>query len=188
MKESIGEIKNSLEYALSIVLILWVVHIAQWLFGFDLYSLGIFPRSIDGVLGIITSPFIHGDFQHLIANSIPMVILTALIFFFYKKKVFLIYTFIWISAGLLTWIIGRPSWHIGASSVIYGLASFLVFAGFFSKNFKLIIVSVVVLVLYSGLVWGIFPGDARISWEGHLSGAIAGLIWAYVFRKSLKNI
>lgn len=186
MKESVREIKNSLEYALSIVLVFWVVHIVQWLFGLEFYSLGVFPRSVDGLLGIITSPFIHGDFQHLIANSIPMVVLTALVFFFYKKKVFLIYSLIWITAGLLTWIIGRPSWHIGASSVIYGLASFLVFAGFFSKNFKLIIVSVIILILYSSLVWGIFPGDTRISWEGHLSGAIAGLIWAYIFRKSLK--
>ncbi len=186
MKESVREIKNSLEYALSIVLVFWVVHIVQWLLGLEFYSLGVFPRSVDGLLGIITSPFIHGDFQHLIANSIPMVVLTALVFFFYKKKVFLIYSLIWITAGLLTWIIGRPSWHIGASSVIYGLASFLVFAGFFSKNFKLIIVSIIVLILYSSLVWGIFPGDTRISWEGHLSGAIAGLIWAYIFRKSLK--
>lgn len=184
MKKSIEEIKISLEYALSIVFVLWLVHFAQLLFGVELYSLGVYPRSIYGALGIITSPFIHGDLHHLLANSVPMVVLTSLYFFFYKKKY--IYILIWITAGFLTWVIGRPSWHIGASSVIYGLASLLIFAGFFSKNFKLIVISIIVLISYSGLVWGIFPGDARISWEGHLSGVIAGLIWAYIYRKRLK--
>jgi len=188
MKESIIQIKNSFEYALSIVVILWIIHIVQWLLGLDLSSLGIYPRSTYGALGIITSPFIHGSFQHLIANTIPLAFFTTLLFFFYKKKVFLVYVLIWITSGLFTWIIGRPAWHIGASSVIYGLASFLVFGGLFSKNFKLIIVAVAVAVLYSGLIWGIFPGDEQISWEGHLSGAIAGLIWAYCFKGSLKNI
>ncbi|NDV94926.1 rhomboid family intramembrane serine protease [Dysgonomonas sp. 521] len=188
MKESVKRIKDSLEYALSIALVLWIIHIVQWLFHLNLASLGVYPRSLDGALGIVTSPFIHGDFQHLIANTVPFIVLTALTFFFYKKKAVVIYLLIWFTSGLLTWIIGRSAWHIGASSVIYGLASFLIFGGLFSKNFKLIAVSVIVLLLYSGLVWGIFPGDGGVSWEGHLSGAISGLIWAYSFRKSLERI
>lgn len=188
MKESLIKIKNSFEYALSIVVVLWIIHIVQWLFGLDFSSLGIFPRSIYGALGIITSPFIHGNFQHLIANTIPFAFFTTLLFLFYKKKAYLIFLLIWVTSGFFTWIIGRPAWHIGASSVIYGLASFLVFGGLFSKNFKLIILAIAIALLYSGLIWGIFPSDEQISWEGHLSGAVAGVLLAYSFRGSLKNI
>ncbi|WP_051697724.1 rhomboid family intramembrane serine protease [Prevotella sp. 10(H)] len=189
MKVTLKEAKTSLEYALSILIILWIIRIVQSLFGLDFfYTLGVYPRETFGLAGIITAPLIHGNFEHLIANTLPMFFLTFLIFFFYKKNVFLIYLLTWITSGFLTWLIGRPSWHIGASSVIYAMASFLIFGGIFSRNFKLIIASVIVVVLYSGLIWGIFPSNNGVSWEGHLSGAISGLIWAYIFRKQLQNI
>ena len=93
---------------------------------------------------------------------------------------------LWVTTGILTWIIGRPAWHIGASGIIYALASFLVFGGIMSQNVKLILLSVLVAFMYSGLVWGVFPQDEQVSWEGHLSGAISGILWAYLCRKSLR--
>jgi len=183
MKELFNLFRTSLKYALCIVLILWIIKCIESLLGLNFYTFGIYPRSTDGLWGILTSPLIHGNFQHLIANTIPMLVLTTLLFLFYRKKAVFIFILLWITAGILTWIIGRPSWHIGISSVIYALASFLIFGGFFSKNFKLIIVSIIVIIAYSGLIFGVFPGEERVSWEGHLSGALGGLLWAYVFRK-----
>lgn len=176
---------TSLEYALTFLGIFWIVWFIEFIFGLNFGTLGIYPRTIDGLLGVITSPFLHGDFQHLLANSIPFGVLCALLFFFYKEKALFIFVLIWITSGLITWIIGRPAYHIGASGVIYALASFLIFGGILSRKFSLIVASVIVIIAYSGLVWGIFPTNERISWEGHLAGAIGGFIWAYAFRKAI---
>lgn len=188
MKENLKLLKTSLSYSFFIILILWIVKIIGFIFGTDFHTLGIFPRSLFGLFGVITSPFLHGDFQHLIANTLPFLILSTILFFFYKRKSVLIFILLWITSGLLTWIIGRSSWHIGMSSVIYAIASFLIFGGFFSKKVLLIVVSLVVIFAYSGLIFGIFPTESRISWEGHLSGAIAGFFWAYIMRKELNRL
>ena len=176
---------TALEYALSFLGIFWIVWFVEYILGLNFASLGIYPRTTDGLLGIITSPFIHGDFQHLLANSIPFGVLCTLLFFFYKEKAWQIFILNWVTAGLLTWIIGRSAYHIGASSVIYALASFLIFGGIFSRKLSLILASIIVIVVYSGLIWGIFPMDRHVSWEGHLGGAVSGFIWAYVLRKNL---
>ncbi|MDL2214684.1 rhomboid family intramembrane serine protease [Dysgonomonas sp. OttesenSCG-928-M03] len=181
-----NQIVSSLKYSFVFIVIFWIVEVIQIL-GFDFADYGILPRQTIGLTGIITSPFIHGDLQHLIANTIPFFVLSFLLFLFYKRRAGVFLVLIWLTTGILTWIIGRTAWHIGASGVIYGLASFLVFGGILSRNWKLIFVSILVLILYSSLVWGIFPGDARISWEGHLSGAISGLIWAVIYKKILRS-
>lgn len=176
----------SLKLSFAFVVIFWIIEIFQ-LMGFDFFGFGILPRTETGLLGILTSPFIHGGVQHLIANSVPFFVLSFLLFLFYKKKAFSVFILIWLTTGLLTWLIGRMAWHIGASGVIYGLASFLVFGGIFSYRWKLLVPAILVIALYSGLILGIFPNDPQISWEGHLSGAISGLVWAIAYRKSLRN-
>ena len=187
MKESLRLFVKSVQSAVFIVLIFWVIKWVEYFLATSFYTLGIYPRTTQGLLGILTSPLIHGDFEHLIANSVPMLVLTTLLFFFYNKKGIGIFVLLWLTAGLFTWIIGRSSWHIGASSVIYAIASFLVFGGLFSGKVKLILVAIIVAVAYSGLIFGLLPVDGHVSWEGHLAGAVAGLFWAYVFRKSLKK-
>jgi membrane associated rhomboid family serine protease len=177
---------SSLKYSFIFIVIFWIIQVIQYL-GLNFATFGILPRTVNGLLGIITAPFIHGDFQHLIANTLPFFILSFLLFLFYKRRASSFLLLIWITSGLLTWIIGRSSWHIGASSVIYGMASFLVLGGIMSRNWKLILVSIVVAVAYYGLIWGIFPQDPSISWEGHLSGALAGLFWAYTYRRILRT-
>lgn len=179
-------ITNSLKYAFLFIAIFWIVELIQSI-GFDLVPYGIYPRQTVGLVGILTSPFIHGDVQHLMSNSIPFFILSFLLFFFYKKKAIGYLSLIWITSGLFTWIIGRESWHIGASGVIYGMITFLVLGGILSRKWWLILVSIVVSILYSGIIWGIFPGEAGISWEGHLSGAVSGIIWAVLNKKSLRS-
>lgn len=187
MKKIAQNAVNAIKYALVLLIILWLVQIINYITNNSLLSLGILPRTAVGLKGIIFSPFIHGSFQHLMANSLPFAVLTALLFFFYKKNAALIFTLIWISAGFITWIIGRTSWHIGASTIIYALASFLFFGGLFSRKALLIFLSIIIGLMYYGLIWGIFPSDERISWEGHLAGAISGFVWAYFFRNNLRT-
>lgn len=178
---------KAIKFALFLLLILWIIQIINFITGNSLVGFGIFPRTLVGLKGIVFSPFIHGSFQHLIANSLPIGILTALLFLFYHKNARSIFVLLWLSSGLITWIIGRASWHIGASTLIYALAFFLFFAGLFSRKISLILLSIVIGFAYYGLIWGIFPSDERISWEGHLAGAISGFLWAYFFRKKLRT-
>ena len=186
MRASLNQLKIAVEYALSFIAVFWIIMIVEYVAGLNLNFLGVFPRTTDGLFpGIITAPLIHANFPHLIANTLPFGVLCSFFFFFYRKKPFLIFTLVWITAGLLTWLIGRGAWHIGASIMIYALASFLAFGGIMSRKFTLILASIIVILIYSGLIWGIFPTDERVSWEGHLSGAISGALWAYLFRKKL---
>lgn len=146
---------------------------------------GILPRTIKGLPGIIFSPFIHGNNGHLFANSVPFLVLSTLLFFFYhgvEKSVFIL---LWIFSGFFTWLIGRgDSFHIGASGWIYGLMAFLFVSGLIRKNKQLTIVSLIVAVYYGGMIWGVLPYNPEMSWEGHLSGIISGIILAFIFRKS----
>ena len=164
-------------------LLLWIVHLISFFFQIDLTRMGILPRNLAGLLGIITSPMVHGDFSHLISNTIPLVVLGWIIFFFYPKVSYLAFGFIYFFTGLLVWIFARQVYHIGASGVVYGFVSFLFFSGLFRRDNKSISLALIITFLYGGLVWGMIPGWKGISWEAHLFGAITGLAAAYLFRK-----
>lgn len=144
---------------------------------------GVLPRSLEGLLGILTSPFIHGDWKHVFNNVFPLVILGISLRYFYKDISREVFLWSWLMSGLWLWSIGRPNFHIGASGIVYALASFLFFSGLIRKHTRLMAVSFVVVFLYGSMVWGIFPIKEHISWEGHLSGALAGIILAWWFRK-----
>ena len=163
--------------------ILWAVHLLSLLLNEDLAKLGLLPRNLVGLLGIFTSPLIHADFSHLISNTIPLIILGWIIFYFYPKLSYLLFVFIYFFTGLLVWIFARQVFHIGASGIVYGFVSFLFFSGIFRKDNTSIALALVITFLYGGLVWGMVPGWKGISWESHLFGAITGLIAAYLFRK-----
>jgi len=163
--------------------VLWVVHLLSLLFNEDLSKLGLLPRNLIGLLGILTSPLIHADFSHLISNTIPLIILGWIIFYFYPKVSYILFVFIYFVTGLLVWIFARQVYHIGASGIVYGFVSFLFFSGIFRRDNKSIALALVITFLYGGLVWGMIPGWKGISWESHLFGAITGLIAAYLFRK-----
>jgi membrane associated rhomboid family serine protease len=163
--------------------VLWIVHLLSLLLNEDLSKLGLLPRNLVGLLGIITSPLIHADFSHLISNTIPLIILGWIIFSFYPKLSYLLFVFIYLLTGLLVWIFARQVYHIGASGVVYGFVSFLFFSGIFRRDNTSIALALVITFLYGGLVWGMIPGWKGISWESHLFGAITGLTAAYLFRK-----
>jgi len=160
----------------------WLIKLVEISINQEFYHFGVYPRTINGLIGIVTSPFIHNDFKHLITNSVSFYVLTLFLFYFYRQIAFRIFTFNFILSGIILWFIGRDSWHIGASGIIYGLASFLFFSGLFRGNTKLLTVALVTVFLYGSMFWGLFPTRPEISWEAHLAGATSGFLLALFFR------
>ena len=174
-----------------LVAIMWLVKIVEVLFHLDFSFLGIKPISLDGIPGILLFHFIHGDWQHLFANTIPILVLGSALYYFYRpiaNKILLILIF---STGLLTWCGARGGIHIGASGLVYGLTFFLMPSGFIRKDKKLIIISLIVVFLYGSLVWGLYPKYAiknNISWEGHLSGFVMGIVLAFFYKNEVVSL
>jgi membrane associated rhomboid family serine protease len=165
------------------VLFLWFIYWLEIRFGFDFVTNGILPRTASGLQGIIFSPFIHSDISHLYHNSIPLLALLAALQFFYSKQSFYIIVFGILFSGVITWGIGRESYHIGASGLIYVLVSFIFFKGLLTKYYRLVALSLTVIMLYGGMLWYVFPKvDDTISWEGHLAGLLAGVILAFIYK------
>ena len=168
----------------AVVVLLFLIKYLEYYYGYSFSKHGVFPRSIEGIKGIFLSPFIHGDWKHLINNSVPLLVLMPTLLFFYRSIALEVLMWSWLTSGLWLWTIGRPSFHIGASTIVYALASFLFFSGLIRRHTRLMAISMFVVFLYGGMVWGILPMKSHISWEGHLSGAFAGLILAYWFRNN----
>ena len=178
-KQDISKILTPLVFPIS----MWIVFLLSILLNEDFSRMGLLPRNLVGLLGIITSPLIHADFSHIFSNTIPLLILGWIIFSVYPKLSYLLFVFIYLLTGLLVWIFARQVYHIGASGVVYGFVSFLFFSGIFRRDNKSIALALVITFLYGGLVWGMIPGLKGISWESHLFGAITGLLAAYMFRR-----
>lgn len=167
------------------VLFLWFVYWLQIRFDFDFVENGILPRTFSGLQGVIFSPFIHSDIEHLYNNSIPLLVLLAALFFFYSKEAIGILVFGILLSGGLTWLIGRENYHIGASGLIYVLVSFIFFKGLQTQYYRLVALSLTVVILYGGMVWYVFPKiDETVSWEGHLSGLITGFALTFFYKKT----
>lgn len=167
-----------------LVLLMWLVKIAELLFETDFSFLGIYPQSIRGVPGIIFSPFIHADFRHLYSNSIPLLFLGTALFYFYSEPALKIFTINYLLTGFLVWLTGREAWHIGASGLVYGLTAFLFFSGIIRRYYRLAALSLLIVFLYGSMVWGMFPGFYKdVSWESHMMGFVSGIILAILYRK-----
>jgi len=177
------KLKHSLIFPVSFVVLIWMIKLFEWGLQLDFYQLGVFPQQAKGILGILTSPLVHDDFEHLFANTVPFLVLSWGIFYFYRPLSYKIFFLCYFTSTILLWFGGRESWHIGASGLVYAFASFLFFSGIIRRYYKLIAISLIVVFLYGGLFWGIFPILKDISWEGHLFGAFSGLIYAIAFRK-----
>lgn len=174
--------KISLQIAFLFILLIWLVEFVEIIQGTSLYRLGIQPRSFSGLIGIFTAPLIHSDFKHLINNTITIFILIAGLVYFYRDLWYKILSLSWFLSGMMVWIAARPSYHIGCSGIIYAIASFIFFSGVFRKNINLMALSLLVVFLYGGLVWGVLPIFSQISWEYHLFGGITGAMLAFVYR------
>ncbi|TSE11082.1 MULTISPECIES: rhomboid family intramembrane serine protease [Aquimarina] len=172
-------------YPLLFVLLIWIVFWIEVRSGINFNDFGVYPRTVVGLRGIIFSPFIHSDLTHLWHNTLPLMILSAALFFFYQNnawKVLFVGVFL---TGFLTWLLGRPANHIGASGVIYMLFGFLFFKGIIAKHFRLIALSFIVVFIYGSMVMYVLPIDPKISWEGHLSGIISGAILGFFVKRGV---
>ncbi|NWF89050.1 MAG: rhomboid family intramembrane serine protease [Ignavibacteriaceae bacterium] len=174
---------NSLAYPLIFVLILWCIKIAEIGFHLNLSKHGIYPRSISGLVGIITAPLVHADLNHLISNSVPLLLLGLGISYFYPTISKKLFVWVYLFHGILIWIFARQAFHIGASGLIYGFVSFFFFSGVIRRDNRSIALALIVTFLYGGLSWGILPIRGDVSWEAHLFGSIVGIIAAFIFKK-----
>ena len=173
---------NTYTIPIIFVFIIWLVYWIEIKFGFNFNKFGVYPRSFKGLRGVFLSPFIHSNTHHLFNNSVPLFVLSSSLFLFYRKVFWKILAFGGIITGLLTWIIARESFHIGASGIVYLLFSFIFFSGILKKHVRLIAVSLIVIFLYGSMIWYIFPIKEGMSWEGHLSGFIVGLLFAFIYK------
>lgn len=173
----------SLVFPMFFLLIIWIVKLIEIILNLDFALFGIFPLRLKGLIGIITAPLVHSDFEHLIANSVPILILGSGLFYFYNKIAIKVFFMSYFIANIWIWLGARQAYHIGASGVVYSIASFLFFSGIFSRNIRMVSISLLVVFLYGSMIWGVLPIQPHISWESHLMGGIAGMILAVYYRK-----
>lgn len=163
----------------------WITFVVNGMLGGALNQFGIVPRTVSGLRGIVFGPFLHGNLQHLVANTIPFLALGWMVMLRDARHFLPVTLFSMLGAGLFAWTLGAPgSVHIGASGVIFGYLGFLLLAGVYSRSVASILLSLVTAALWGGLVLGIAPGQPGISWQAHLGGFIGGILAARAFRKS----
>jgi len=182
--------KHSLQYAIgeagTLVGLMVGIKLIEVILSISFARFGIVPRNLHGALGILAAPLLHGNLAHLFANIGPLFVLLILLYWDRTYHPTRTVTLIWLASGLGTWLIGRavasngmPIVHIGASSLIYGLVAYMIVAGMLARKWRSFFVAIIVLLAFGGIVYGVLPQqDSTMSWEGHLSGAIAGILVA----------
>jgi membrane associated rhomboid family serine protease len=164
------------------VLGLWVLWALQAALGLSLYRFGVYPREISGLIGVVTAPFIHGSWQHLFANTLPLLVLGTALLYGYPRSAGIVIAAVWLVSGLAVWLFGRASFHIGASGLAHGLMFFLFTIGILRRDRRSAALALMVFFLYGGMVATILPRDPAVSFESHLFGALTGLVLAFLLR------
>lgn len=189
MDKQIRQFLLDLRFPLSIVGLMWSVELYELLAEVKLTRWGIYPRHWDGFLGIICSPFIHSDWEHLLSNSAPMLVLTTIMMSFYRRVAVPSFFFVMVLTGFVVWLFARESYHVGASGVVYGLIAFVFWSGVFRRNTKSIILALLVLMVYGSFFQGVVPQpqEEHVSWESHLYGALVGIMTAFLFKNAIEK-
>lgn len=179
---------TALRWSIGLLALVWGVFVFDLLTGSRLaFWYGLHTREVAGLTGIIAAPLLHGSWSHLISNSFPLLSLMGLLIFFYPRLWPRVTLLLWLGTGAAVWLFGRSVTHIGASGVVYALAAFLGFSGLFRRDFRAIVVSLLVLFYYGSMVVGVLPGQEGISWESHLLGLIVGVAVAFGMRGELED-
>jgi membrane associated rhomboid family serine protease len=182
-----SHLRNAIPPALIVLIIMWMVYWSDYLFVYDFHKLGVLPKTSNGLKGIFFMPWIHshGDIRHLLNNSIPTFLLLTLLFYSYREIALRVFLLSWFVTGILLWVFAQNhgAYHIGMSGVIYALAAFLFTSGVLRKYLPLQALSLFIVFIYGSMIWGIFPTEQHISWEGHLSGMLVGVFLAFYYRK-----
>ena len=164
---------------------LWLIRATETVLHVSVAGLGVYPRTLFGLVGVVFAPLIHGDWMHLVSNSVPLLVLGTALFLLYPGVAYTVFGLSYFLTGTLVWVFGRPSLHIGASGLLYGIAFFLMTIGLFRKDAKSVAVSLVVAFFYSGIIFGVLPVFPGVSWESHLLGALVGVGCAARYSRSL---
>lgn len=172
----------ALKIALVFIGILWTIFIFDAVFGLRLGRFGLRPGSIPGLVGIVTAPLLHGSVQHLLSNTIPLLISLTATLYLYPSSSVRVIPMIWLGSGAMAWFIGRPSLHLGVSGLIYGLLAYVFIGGLLRRDMRSVSVSLLVGFLYGSMVWGVLPIRPHMSWEMHLAGAVIGCLLAVLYR------
>ena len=181
-KRSQANFRLALRIALGFLAFLWIIFIVDAVLGLRLGRFGLQPGSVPGLVGLVTAPLLHGSAGHIFSNSLPLLISLTAMLFLYPNSSLRAIPLIWLGSGLFAWIIGRPSFHYGASGLVYGLLAFVFVSGVIRRDMRSVAVSLVVWFLYGTMIWGVFPIRPHMSWELHLGGAVMGVLAALVFR------
>lgn len=183
MLNSRSKLFYSILYPTLFVAILWGIRLYETVADNNLSWYGLYPRTLEGLLGVLTAPLLHADASHLASNTLPLLILGSVMFYFYRPIAFQVFGWVYLITDFWVWVAARPAYHIGASGLVYGFVTFIFFSGVFRKDVRLLSISLFVAFLYGGTAYGVLPLTKEISWESHLMGAIAGFVTAYHFRK-----
>ena len=169
-----------------VVVTMWLIYIVDLSFQLNLSRYGIMARTIEGLVGVITMPLLHGNWEHLLSNTIPVLVLGTALYYFYGTIANRVMWLTWLISGFLTWCIADEGLHVGASALIYGLNLFLIVSGLIRGNSRLLAISFIMIFLYGSFMWGVFPSftePLQISWQGHLAGLLTGCMLAFFYRK-----
>ncbi len=166
----------------SFVALLWVIWAVGAALHLHLYRYGVYPRAVNGLLGILTAPLIHGSWSHMFANTLPLFVLGTAVIYGYPRSAAIVIPAVYLGSGLGVWLFGRASYHIGASGLAHGLMFFVFVVGILRRDRRAIALSLLVFFLYGGMVWTILPYDPKASFEYHLFGALTGAILAFLLR------
>ena len=172
----------AVKLALGFVVLLWLIQILSWGLDVGPEDFGVRPRQAIGLLGILTAPLVHGDFGHLLANSLPLAILGTTMLYLYPRSALRVLPAVYVGTGIAVWLFARGSSHIGASGLVYGLVAYVFVAGLIRRDRRAIAATLLVCFLYGTLVWGVLPIAPRMSWETHLAAALIGLGLGFALR------
>lgn len=176
--------KDKTKAVIIFMAVIWAVYVIDLILPINFNKLGILPRSFSGLWGIIFAPFLHGGLYHIIGNSIPLFILTWVLVTFYEKIALQVMIGSTLLGGALVWLLARKAYHVGASGLIFSLAAFLIAVGVFKKNLKSLAIALVISIVYGiSMLFSFFRIQGGVSWEGHLFGAVAGVLMALIESK-----
>ncbi len=183
VRQDRARLRRAAWWTVAAVAALWWIKLFEWLVGRDFSGLGVMPGNPWGLVGVLTAPLLHGSWEHLISNTLPLLMLGTLALYAYPRASARALPLIWLLSGLGTWLIGRPNAHIGASGVAHGLMFFLFVLGLLRWDRRAVAVALVTFLMYGGMLMTVLPREAGVSWEYHLSGALAGVLAAVLWRK-----
>jgi len=173
---------HSLIFPTLFLIVIWTVKLAEIITDTSFAGYGVYPLKVKGLIGILLAPLIHGDLNHILANTIPVFILMTAVFYFYSRVAYKVFFISYIVSGFWVWVSARPAYHIGASGLIYAFAAFIVVTGIIKNNKNLMALSLAILFVYGSMIWGVIPNKPHISWESHLMGMMSGILLALYYK------